>query len=319
MSSVRIVVLDSYPLDMGDLDWSSFRCLGELVLYDRTLPHELMERCQQATVILLNKVVLDKETLARLPQLRYIGLLASGYNNVDIEQASRQGVIVSNAAGYGSMSVAQHTVALILALANQIPLHNESTHRGEWSDSWCYWKRPIVELAGKQLGVVGLGNVGYQVARIARSLGMWVVAYHPDKAEVQRKGARWVELDELFASSDVISLHCPLTPDTYRLVNTQRLALMKPTAMLVNTARGALIDEWALYEALRMRRIAGAALDVLEEEPPPASHPLLGLDNCIVTPHNAWSSLEARRRLLSIVLDNLEAFLAGNPKNVVNP
>lgn len=316
--TLEIVVLDSRPLDVGDLDWSELYALGHLTLYEHTAPEEVLARASAADVLLVNKVVLDRSIIEQLPKLKYIGLLASGYNNVDIACARKRGIIVTNASGYGTMSVAQHTLALMLAACNEIPLHHESTHHGEWSSSWCYWKRPIVELAGKQLGVVGLGNIGYQVARMARALGMWVVAHHPDKAEVQRKGARWVALDELFATSDVVSLHCPLTPETTKLVNAHRLSLMKPTAVLVNTARGALIDEAALFEALSNNRIKAAALDVLAQEPPPPGHPLLTLPNCIVTPHNAWSSHESRSRLLAIVADNLRSFIEGKPKNVVN-
>ncbi|NIK73060.1 glycerate dehydrogenase [Thermonema lapsum] len=315
---LEIVVLDSHPLDVGDLDWSELRSLGTLTLYEHTAPGEVVARASSAEVVLVNKVVLDRPILEQLPRLKYIGLLASGYNNVDIAYARERGIVVTNASGYGTMSVAQHTLALMLAACNEIPLHNSSTHEGEWKGGWCYWKRPIVELAGKQLGIVGLGNIGYQVSRMARALGMWVVAHHPDKAEVQRKGARWVPLDELFATSDVVSLHCPLTAETEKLVNAQRLSLMKPTAVLVNTARGALIDEEALFEALKNHRIKAAALDVLTQEPPPPGHPLLTLPNCIVTPHNAWSSYESRSRLLAIVVDNLRAFIEGNPKNVVN-
>lgn len=238
---LEIVVLDSRPLDVGDLDWSELRTLGQLTIYEHTLPGEIVARAASADVLLVNKVVLDRHVLAQLPRLKYIGLLASGYNNVDIDYARERGIVVTNASGYGTMSVAQHTLALMLAACNEIPLHNQSTHEGEWNSSWCYWKRPVVELAGKQLGVVGLGNIGYQVSRMARALGMWVVAYHPDQKEVQRKGARWVDLDELFATSDVVSLHCPLTAETEKLVNARRLSLMKPTAVLVNTARGGLL------------------------------------------------------------------------------
>jgi glycerate dehydrogenase len=313
---MRIVVLDGHTLNPGDLDWGELAKLGDLQVYPRTAPEELLPRAEGAPVLLTNKTPLRREDLALLPGLRYVGVLATGTNVVDLPACKERGVVVANAPGYGTASVAQHTLALLLELSCHVGRHSERVREGGWSAAkdFSFWERPLVELADLTMGVVGYGDIGRAVGRLSRAFGMRLLVATRSRPE---DGVDWVDRAELLERADVISLHCPLTPETESMIDAGALSLMKPTAFLVNTARGALVDEAELAASLRAGRLAGAALDVLREEPPPADHPLLGLASCIVTPHIAWATRAARERLLKIVVDNLTGFLAGRPRNVV--
>ena len=315
---MKLVVLDGHAVNAGDLSWDRFTKLGELSVYERTPAELIISRSREAEAIFTNKTPLDAHTIKQLPRLKFIGILATGYNVVDVAAARTLGIPVCNAAGYGTASVAQHAIALLLSLTNQIALHVQSVKAGVWTQcpDWTYRQSPLIELQGKTLGIVGLGAIGQQMAQLAQAFGMKVIAYNRSLRKVV--GIQMVSLDTLFAESDVISLHCPLTPDTAKLVNEARLHRMKNAAFLLNTARGGLIDETALAEALQAERIAGAGLDVLSTEPPLPDNPLLTAPRCLITPHNAWGSREARQRLLDIAADNLRAFQAGDPQNVVN-
>ena len=309
----RIVVLDGHTLNPGDLSWDPLRALGELTVHARTAPGEIAARAAGAAVVLTNKCPLAAATIAVLPELRCIGVLATGHNIVDSAAARARGIVVCNVPTYGTRTVAQATIALLLELANQAGYHAATVAAGRWASSpdWSYWDRPLVELDGLTFGLVGAGRIGQATAAIARALGMRVIVH-------SRTAPDSIPLDRLFAESDVVSLHCPLTPETKGLVNAARLALMKPSAFLLNTSRGALVDEAALAEALNGGRLAGAALDVLSVEPPPADHPLLSARNCLITPHQAWAARAARARLLAVTVENVRGFLAGRPQNVVN-
>ena len=318
---MKIVVLDGYALNPGDLSWSGFTELGELTVFDRTPAHQAVQRAAHAEAVLTNKVALPRSVQEQLPALRYIGVLATGYDIVDVEAARHRGIVVTNVPEYGTFSVAQHTFALLLELCHHVGLHSESVRRSEWSRNpdWCYWKTPLIELAGKTMGIIGLGRIGRQTARLAHAFGMRVIAHsRPGSPPLPFDGFRFLNLEAVLAESDVVSLHCPLTSETRGLINRQRLACMKPTAFLLNCSRGPLVVESDLAEALRQGVIAGAALDVLSQEPPPPDHPLFSAPNCILTPHHAWATREARERLMNIAVENLRAFLAGRPQNVVS-
>jgi len=318
---VNIVVLDGFTLNPGDLSWDELKRLGSVTIYDRTPAELILERSRDADMLLTNKTPLRADTLAQLPKLKYIGVLATGYDVVDIRAAAERNIVVSNVPEYGTDSVAQHVFALVLELAHRTGSHSESVHRGEWAASpdFCYWRYPLVELAGKTMGIVGAGRIGLRTARIAAAFGMRVIAYSRSGAkDSDIPDLRWGTLDELLRESDVVSLHCPLTPQTEGMINKQALSLMKKTAFLINTARGKLINEQDLAEALESGAIAGAGLDVLSSEPPRPDHPLYNAKNCIITPHIAWATIEARRRLMAVTTDNVRAFLAGSPQNVVN-
>jgi len=319
---MNIVVLDGYTVNPGDLDWKPLEALGKLTVHDRTLTGEVIARSQGAEIILTNKTIISQHAIAHLPALRYIGVLATGYNIVDVKAAEERGLIVTNIPGYSSNSVSQFVFALILELTCHTTEHGIAVREGGWvrSPDWSFTGAPIRELAGKTLGIVGLGAIGKRVALIAHALGMRVIAVgEREQKPTQFPGFRIFRfpLDELLAASDVVTLHCPLTEETRKLINAHRLAKMKPTAILINTARGPLIDEAALAEALRKGTIAGAGLDVLSSEPPSADNPLLTAPRCIITPHIAWASVEARRRLIQLAAGNIEAFLTGKPINVV--
>jgi len=316
----RIVILDGYTVNPGDNPWTPLAELGELTAHDRTAPHEVVARAKDADVVLTNKTPLAPSALEQLPELRGIAVLATGVNIVDIARATTLGIPVCNVPSYSTASVVQHTIALLLELCHKVGLHDASVHAGDWqrSPDFSYWKSPLLELEGKTLGVVGYGAIGRRVADAARALGMNVCAAKLSSSPTA-DGVRRLALNELFRSADVISLHCPLTAQTERLVSAERLALMKPSAFLINTARGGLIDEAALRLALDSGVLAGAALDVLSTEPPAAEHPLLGAKNCVLTPHLAWTSLPARQRLLATTVDNVRSILLGNPIHVVNP
>jgi len=318
---MNIVILDGYTLNPGDLSWREFEKLGHVTIYDRTPPERIVERAQGADILLTNKTPLRAEVLAKLPALRYIGVLATGYDVVDVQYARERDIAVANVPGYGTDSVAQTVFALLLELCQNVKLHSDAVHSGEWSASkdWCFWKTPLVELAGKTLGIVGYGQIGERVAQIGLAFGMNVVAFKrtmPESAPFPN--FRWAPLPELLEVSDVVSLHCPLTPETEGIMNKASLANMKRSAFLINTARGKLIVDEDLADALNQGVIAGAALDVLSIEPPHASNPLFGAANCIITPHIAWATKEARARLLAIAANNIQAFLSGTLTNVVN-
>lgn len=315
----RIVVLDGQTVNPGDLSWDELGALGELEVFPRTSPIELRERVRGAAVLVTNKTVLDEITLASIDGLRGISILATGYNVVDVRAARTLGIPVSNVPAYSTASVAEHAMALVFELTHHVGMHARAVSDGEWSRSedFTFWKEPLIELSGRSLGIVGLGAVGRRVAEIGLALGMRVLATPSRRAEPP-PGVETRALDALFAESDVLSLHCPLTPETERLVRRERLELMRPSALLVNTARGGLIDEADLLSALEARTLGGAALDVLSVEPPPLDHPLLHAPRCLVTPHQAWTTLAARRRLLEATAKNVAAILAGQPINVVN-
>lgn len=309
----NIVVLDGAALNPGDLSWRKLQCLGALSLYDRTAPDEIIERAFKADVLVVNKVVLDKAVLTQLPNLRFIAITATGYNNIDLNACQERSIKVANAVGYGSQSVAQHVFAMLLELTNRVALHDRSVKAGEWSSQpdFCYWKTPIVELAGKTMGVYGFGSIGRRVAEIARAFGMNVLVVHRYPERESESSVRFVSLATLFKESDVVSLHVPLNPDNMDIVDAALLQTMKPTAFLINTARGGLVVEEDLAEALRQKQLAGAALDVMREEPPVAEHPLYQLDNCLITPHQAWASLESRQRLMEMTVEQVGQFLKG--------
>jgi glycerate dehydrogenase len=316
---VSIVVLDGFTLNPGDLSWAPLESLGRCTIHDRTLSEEVVVRAEHAGIVLTNKTVLCRDVIERLEDLRYIGVLATGYNIVDVEASRRRNIVVTNVPDYGSRSVAQMTMAHVLNLTQHVAYHAATVAEGRWTRSpdFCYWDYPLVELAGLTMGLVGFGRIGRTVAELARALGMRVVVSDPALRGEDVQEVEVLALDDLFSTSDVVSLHCPLTPETRQVVDRRRLALMKPTALLVNTSRGPLVDETALAEALNAGRIAGAGLDVLVNEPPVADNPLLSAKNCYVTPHIAWATRAARQRLLTTVVDNVQAFLAGRPDNVV--
>jgi len=309
---MEIVVLDGYTLNPGDLSWDDLRLLGTCTFHDRTPPGEIVPRSLPAEVLLTNKTPLSAETLAQLPRLRFIGVLATGYNVVDGAAARRRGIPVCNVPDYGTTAVAQHVFALILELTQSVGTYAQSVRQGRWTRSadFCYYDSPIIELTGLTLGVVGVGRIGKAVANLGRAFGMRVLL--TDQPEGQ------TGLETVLKNSDIVTLHCPLTAETNRLIDHDALSLMKPTAFLINAARGPLVDEEALAAALNCGRIAGAGLDVLSVEPPPASNPLLTAKNCLITPHIAWASQAARQRLLRTVVENVRAFRAGTPQNVVN-
>jgi glycerate dehydrogenase len=321
--SQRIVCLDGYTLNPGDIGWGPFEAVSEITVHDRTPAHQIIARTQKVPHLLTNKTPLDARTLDQLPDLKYIGVLATGYNVVNVHAAAKRNVVVTNVPTYGTDSVAQHAAALILELMRGVGVHHHAVANGQWSnsDNWCFALQPITELTGKTLGIVGLGRIGLALARIGAAMGMKLIAhdqYWPAPDRLGGLDVETVELEDLFARADVISLHCPLTDANHHLVNSARLATMKPTAIIINTSRGPLIDNHALADALRAEAIGGAGLDVLDVEPPPADNPLIGAPRCIITPHIAWYAAEARQRLMRIAADNFKAFLDGKPINVVS-
>lgn len=318
---VKIVVLDGYAANPGDLSWERLAGMGELRVYDRTSPADVVERACGADIVITNKVAVTDSLMERLPRLRYIGVTATGYNIIDVEAAHRRGITVTNIPAYSTMSVAQMVMAHLLNITNRVDLHARSVAAGEWERcvDFCYWKQPVMELDGRTFGIVGLGHTGMATARMAQSMGMRVLAYTSKDVETLRQLGieKAVDYDSLFAASDVLSLHCPLTGETRHLVDARRLALMKPGSIVINTGRGALVDEQALADALNGGRLMAAGVDVLESEPPVNGSPLIGARNCFITPHIAWASLAARKRLLDITADNVQAFLSGEARNVV--
>lgn len=318
---MKIVVLDGYTLNPGDLSWNGLEALGEVTVYEWTANTDIYERAKDADILFTNKTPLSAATFEKLPNLKYVGVLATGYNIVDLEAAKKHNVSVTNIPTYGTKSVAQMTFALLLELTQHVQEHSDAVKAGEWSNcrDFCFWKHPLIELEGKTMGVIGFGRIGQQTGDVAEALGMKVVAYDSFKSDQShRKNFQWVELDELLSMSDVISLHCPLFPETKGIINKDSLNKMKNSAFLINTSRGPLIVDEDLAEALNSGIIAGAAVDVLSVEPPPVSNPLIGAKNCLVTPHISWATKEARARLMDIAVDNLKQFVNGNPINVVN-
>jgi glycerate dehydrogenase len=323
----KIVVLDGYTLNPGDLTWKDLEALGQYIIYDRTDPKEVVPRAKDAEIVLTNKTALSSDAIKQLPKLKYIGVLATGYNIVDTETARTRSIPVTNVPAYSTQSVAQMVFAHLLNLAQHVAHHAETVRCGRWTSNpdFCYWDMPLIELAGLTMGIIGFGRIGRAVAKLALAFGMKVIAYdivtppHQKRlSEALLVRGQFVELDDIFRFSDVISLHCPLTPQTKKIINKEHLELMKKTAYLVNTSRGPLVDEQALAQALNNERIAGAGLDVLSEEPPSKNNLLLKAKNCFITPHIAWATRAARERLLQVAVDNVASFLAGKPQNVVN-
>ncbi len=316
---MNIVILDGYSVNPGDLSWEGLKEFGDLTVYERTMPDEVFDRSKNAEIIFTNKVILDKEMLNRLHNLRYIGILATGINVVDVKEAARIGIVVTNVPSYSTMSVAQSVFALLLAFTNSAEHYSDEFHSGAWCrcPDFCFVNTDLTELSGKRFGIIGYGHIGQAVGRIAAAFGMQVCAA---SSKPQDKIPEVIKLseDEIFATCDVVSLHCPLTEDTYHLADEARINSMKSDAILINTARGPLVDEAALAEALKSGKIRGAGLDVLGQEPPREDNPLIKAPRCIVTPHIAWATKEARTRLITIAVDNLRAFIAGSPVNTVN-
>ena len=316
---MKIIVLDGYGLNPGDLNWEGFETLGELTVYDRTLPSELMERAAGAEVLITNKTLITAENMADLPELKYIGVLATGYNVVDIDAAKDRGIVVTNIPAYSTASVAQMVFAHILNITQRVGYYADENKQGRWTKNadFCYWDTQLVELQGKKMGIVGFGNIGQATAGIAQAFGMEVCVYSSKPQFVLPSGIKKMDLDELFMECDVISLHCPLTPDTKEMVNADRLSKMKSNAILINTGRGPLINEQDLADALNEGRIAAAGLDVHSVEPSVEGNPLLTARNCFITPHIAWATLEARTRLMEIAVHNLKSYLNGQIINNV--
>lgn len=319
---MKIIILDAYAENPGDLSWDWLKDLtDDYQVYDITPPDKVIERSKDAEILVTNKTVLSADILEKLPKLRYISTLATGYNVIDTEYARKKGITVSNIPAYSTDGVAQLVFALILELTNHVALHNDSVKKGDWckSEHFCYWKTPITEIANKTLGIIGFGKIGSAVAQIANAFGMKVIAYSPNTKSYNGFGSvDFVSLDEVKKQSDIISLHCPLTKQTENLVDYSFLSEMKKTALLINTSRGPVINEADLKKALDNGIIAGAGVDVLSSEPAKADNPLLSCDKCLITPHIAWASFEARSRLMNIFKSNIEGFINGKPINVVN-
>jgi len=318
---MKIVVLDAYALNPGDISWDSLQKLGDVRLYDRTPADQVLERSKGADVLLSNKTPISAAVINQLPDLKYIGVLATGYNVIDVEAANKKGIIVTNVPGYGTTSVVQLTFALLLELTQRVQRHSDSVMNGDWARSadFCYWNYPLVELAGKTIGIIGYGSIGQKVGDVATAFGMNIIGNSRTRTDQsERKNFRWADIPELLEQSDVVSIHCPLFPETRGLINSENLKRMKSTAYLLNTSRGPIIVDEDLADALNNGIIAGAGIDVLSAEPPQADNPLFKAKNCIITPHIAWATKEARVRLMDSVAANLSAFLNGSPVNVVN-
>lgn len=316
---MKIVVIDGHTLNPGDLSWSELREFGDVTLFDRTQSDEITNRCRQAEIILTNKVPVAAATIEAAKDLKLICVTATGFNIVDIEAAAKRNIPVCNVPNYGTSSVAQHTFALILELANRVGVNSLSVTQGEWerSPDFCFSKGRITELLRKTMGIIGLGKIGSQVARLAAAFEMNVIYYSQKKKD--NNLATYADINEVFSQSDILSLHCPLTRDNNQFVNRTLLSKMKPSAWLINTSRGQLINEKDLADALNTDQLGAAAVDVLSIEPPPATNPLLRAKNCIITPHTAWMSLEARGRILRVTLENIDCYLKGQPQNLVTP
>ena len=318
---MKMVILDGYTLNPGDLSWQALEQMGDLTVYDRTSPKQAAERIGDAQIVFTNKTPMDESVFEQCGSLSYIGVLATGYNVVDVESAGRRGIVVTNIPSYGTDSVAQFTIALLLELCHHVGLHSDSVRAGEWCscDDWCYWKRPLIELAGKTMGIIGLGRIGQETGRVAQALGMKILAYDRYRDEaLENSGFHYTDLDTLFSSSDVVVLHCPLLPETKGIINKNTISRMKDGVMIINDSRGPLIVEEDLAQALASGKVGGAAVDVVSTEPIQSGNPLLTAPNIIITPHIAWAPRAARQRLLDLAVDNLKSYLAGRPENVVN-
>lgn len=318
---MKIVVLDGYTLNPGDISWDSLRAFGDVTIYDRTPTDKVVERAMGAEVVFTNKTPITQEAIQQLGSLQFIGVLATGYNIVNIEAAKENGIIVSNVPGYGTTSVVQLTIALLLELCLHVQRHSDAVMEGKWSMSadWCFWDYPLVELAGKTMGIIGFGRIGQEVSEVATALGMNIIGnsrHWTDQS--QRKNFRWAEVPELLAESDVVSIHCPLFPETKNLINKESLQTMKKSAFLLNTSRGPIVVDEDLAWALNNNVIAGAGIDVLSIEPPSQGNPVFTAKNCIITPHIGWATKEARMRLMNASANNLSAFIQGTPINVIN-
>lgn len=319
--SMKIVVLDGYTENPGDLSWEGLEGLGDLTVYDRTPEDKIVERIGDAQAIYVNKVPITRDIIKACPNLKFIGVLATGYNVIDTEAAKEAGIVVSNIPTYGTDAVAQYTIALILELCHHIGAHSDAVKQGEWTSSpdWCFWKYPLVELAGKTLGIIGYGRIGQRTAEIAKALKMNILAYSRNpKKDLESDNLKFASLDEIYANSDIISLHLPLFPSTEGMINKESISKMKDGVMIINTSRGPLIVEEDLRDALNSGKVAGAAVDVVSTEPIEMDNPLLGAKNMIITPHIAWAPKESRQRLMDVAVDNLRAFIDGKPQNVVN-
>jgi len=317
---MKIVVLDGYTLNPGDLNWKGFEELGEFTVYDRTPEEEILNRIGDAEIVITNKTPITAELLTKCPNIKYIGCLSTGYNVVDIDAAKERGIPVTNIPAYGTHAVAQFAIALLLEVCNQVGHHNSAVQSGKWQTSldFCFWDTPLVELDGKTMGLIGFGRIGQATGRIAKALGMNVIAYNKGYSTTDEEIATYVSLDELYAQSDIISLHCPQLPSTEGIINKESLGKMKDGVIIINTSRGSLIVEEDLAKALDEGKVRGAAVDVVSVEPIKADNPLLKAKNCIITPHIAWASKESRQRLMDIAVSNLKSFKEGNPVNVVN-
>ena len=318
---MKIVILDSNALNPGDMSWNQIRAFGQITTYPRTQGKaEIIARISDADIVLLNKVPIDADILDACPSVKLICCLSTGYNVVDIQAARARNIPVCNVPAYSTAAVSQFTFALLLELCHRIGHHDKPVHDGKWAASpdFCYWDTPQMELAGKTLGIIGFGRIGQAVGRIANAMGMKVLAYSRSRRPEGEKIAEYVDLDTLLARSDIISLHCPLFPETEHLINTQTIAKMKDGAILLNTARGPVIEETAVADALKRGKLRGAAMDVVSEEPIRSDNPLLTAPNCIITPHMAWAPMETRQRILDVTVENIQSFLSGNPVNVVN-
>lgn len=317
---MKIVILDSYTLNPGDLSWDNLKNIGECAIYNRTAPQEIVERSREADILLTNKVPLTGEIINRLPHLKYIGVMATGYNVVDIEAARQKNIPVTNVPAYGTQSVVQMVFAHLLHFTQRVAHHAETVRNGKWTQvpDFCYWDYPLIELENLTMGIIGFGRIGQRVSQVAIAFGMKVLINDLTPFLDLPEGIQQVDTPTIFQGSDVLTLHCPLTEDNHRFVNQERLSLMKKTAYLINTGRGPLIDENALADALNHNQIAGAGLDVLSAEPPDKDNPLVYAKNCTITPHIAWATQSARQRLLDAIVENIKSFLRGNPQNVIH-
>lgn len=321
---MKIVVLDGYTLNPGDLDWSGLQALGPCRIYDRTSlqeEQEAIDRIKDAEIVITNKTPLTEHVFASCPAIKYVGVLATGYNVVDVKAAKKRGIPVTNIPTYGTASVGQFAIALLLEICHHIGHHNEAVHSGKWENhtDWCFWDYPLIELEGKTMGIVGYGRIGQTTGKVAQALGMNVLAYSPHKKEsLESDSLKYVELEELFCQADVIALHCPLFPETEGLINKDSISKMKDGVIILNNSRGQLIVEQDLADALNSGKVAAAGLDVVSTEPIQKNNPLLKAKNCIITPHISWAPRESRKRLMDIAVSNLKAFLEGTPVNVVN-
>ena len=318
---MKIVVLDGYAENPGDLTWSALENLGNLMVYDRTEETKIVERINDAEIVIVNKTKIDKRVLDACPEIRYIGVLATGYNNIDIEYARKRRILVANVPNYGTLAVGQFAIALLLEICHRIGHHDKAVHEGRWTNNidWCFWDYPLIELSGKTMGIIGFGRIGKTTGRIGKALGMKIIAYtrHPQVAD--KKEVEFItELDNFFAQADVVVLHCPLFPETKEIINKTNIEKMKDGVIIINNSRGGLINEKDLAEALKSGKVYAAGLDVVESEPIGKENPLLTAPNCIITPHISWAAKESRKRLLNIAVENVAAFIAGKAINIVN-